>query len=160
MPDDYDEREDRGYDDKTYTDDISRLGLRRSSPLPWVLFAVTAVMATVVAVVLAGRASDAALATAKEVEKRVSTETRAKAADDRLAATQARLTELEAEVQKLTDERDALGAKLKAAEVNKVAQAKADAAKVKAETAAKAKAAAAAKAAAKKSALKKKKRGK
>jgi|CXWL01.1.fsa_nt_gi hypothetical protein len=156
MPDDYDDRDDRGYDDKTYTDDVSRLGLRRASPLPWVLFAITAVMATVVSVVLAGRASDAAVATAKEVEKRVSSETRAKSADDRLGASQARVTELEALTQKLSEERDGLAAKLKAAEVNKVAQAKADAAaKAKADAAAKA---AAKKAAAKKAAAKKKKR--
>lgn len=33
MSEDYD---DRGYDDKTYTDDVARLGVRKSSPLPWV----------------------------------------------------------------------------------------------------------------------------
>ncbi len=129
MSEDYD---DRGYDDKTYTDDVARLGVRKSSPLPWVLFAVTALMATVVAVVLSGRASDAQAANAKEIEKRVAAETRAKNSDERLGGVEARATELESQVQKLTEERDALLNKMKAAEASKVAQMKADAAKLKA----------------------------
>ncbi|MBX7114961.1 MAG: hypothetical protein K1X64_11595 [Myxococcaceae bacterium] len=152
MSEDYD---DRGYEDKTYTDDAARLGARKSTPLPWVLLAIAAVAATVVAVVLSGRVSDAQLAHAQEIEKRVAAETRAKNSDERLAGAEARATELESQVQKLTEEREALLNKMKAAETNKAAPAKADVAKSKA---AAAKAAAAKKTAAKKKTSKTKRR--
>lgn len=144
-----------GYDDKTHSEPLPVAELtatRKPSPLPWILFAVTAVMATVVAMVLASRASSAADALAKADEARGVAEIRAKTVEDRLAASQVRTAELEGQAQKLTEERDALLAKVKALETAKAAGPE------KASSKASSKTAAAKKAAAKKKASKTKRR--
>lgn len=92
---------------------------RRSSLLPWVLFGVTAGVLAALTIVLLRQASIERQRADTEAQGHANEVARAEKAELAAAAAVAKLAPLEEQVKNLTDERDAMSAKVKSMEDNK-----------------------------------------
>ena len=96
---------------------------RRQSLLPWVLVGITAGVLAAMTIVLLRQASIERQRADAEAQGHANAVARAEAAELASSAANAKLLPLEEQVKTLTDERDAMSAKVKAMEDNRAAKA-------------------------------------
>jgi uncharacterized protein YlxW (UPF0749 family) len=96
----------------------------RPSLLPWVLFGVTAGVLVALSIVLVRQVSVERTRADTEAQAHANEVAHAEKSDQALLAANARVQPLQLEVKTLTEERDALAAKVKALEASKVAAVK------------------------------------
>ena len=94
---------------------------RRSTLLPWVLFGITAGVLAALTIVLLRQASIERQRADAEAQGHANEVARAEKAELAAAAANAKVAPLEEQVKSLTDERDAMVAKVKSMEENKAA---------------------------------------